>query len=308
MKDLNEVVVALKGINSRRVFIQYPEGLKLRVQKIAEDIEKSGIEVVTCLEPCFGACDVRDGEAQFLGCDSILHIGHEKVVESKIPVIYWEYFLETDPVPILEKELGKLEGYQKIGLVTSIQFVSSIPKAKEYLVKKGKQVLVEKALQFPGQVLGCMLAAAERIEDKVDCFLCISAGKFYGLGLVMRTDKPVLNLDLEKGEIADLGDFRKKIHKIIEWNKAQLKDSKRIGILVSWKKGQLKNDFYKLKKDLEKSGKTVYVLAMDEITPEKLEGLKLDFLVNCVCPRIGIDDLGKYKLPLLNVEYLPDIS
>lgn len=39
---------------------------------------------------------------------------------------------------------------------------------------------------------------------------------------------------------------------------------------------------------------------MDEVTPEKIEGLKLDALINFACPRIGIDDLSRYKIPILN--------
>lgn len=72
-----------------------------------------------------------------------------------------------------------------------------------------------------------------------------------------------------------------------------------MGVLVSWKLGQMKSP-YEIKKKLEKEGKEVFILAMDEIIPEKVEGLKLDALVNCSCPRIGIDDLERYKIPVVN--------
>ncbi len=41
---------------------------------------------------------------------------------------------------------------------------------------------------------------------------------------------------------------------------------------------------------------------MDEVSPEKLEGLKLDAAIICACPRIGIDDLERYRIPILNLE------
>lgn len=298
---MKEAIEELKKLKAKRVFIQFPEGLMLRIQDIVKQLEKEGFDVVLCTEVCFGACDVRDAEAERLGCDTILHIGHEKFVpKTKIPVVYWEYFIEADPLPILEKEFEKLNNYKKIGLITSIQFVHSIPKVKEYLEKKEKEVFAHKALQYSGQVLGCSLEAAKKVEDKIDCFLCISAGKFYGLGVVLITDKPVLCLDLERKEIYSLDELKRKIQKIIAWNKSQLKDAKKIGILVSWKKGQLTHNFFELKKKLEKQGKEVYILAFDEISPEKIEGLKLDFLINCACPRIGIDDLERYKIPIIN--------
>ncbi|MCS7105835.1 MAG: diphthamide biosynthesis enzyme Dph2 [Candidatus Aenigmarchaeota archaeon] len=301
---MEEAIKKLKKIKAKKVLVQFPEGLKLRIQEIAKELEKNGFEVMLCLEPCFGACDIRDEEAKRLGCDAILHIGHEEFLKKvSLPVVYWEYFIDTDPTPILEKEFEKIKIFEKIGIVTSIQFVKTVRKVKEFLEQKEKKVFLHKALQHSAQILGCNLKAAEAIEKKVDCFLCVSAGKFYGLGLVLKTNKPVFCLDLEKGEIYSLEDLKRKIEKIIAWNKTQLKDAKKVGILVSWKKGQIKKNFFEFKKKLEKEGKEVYVLVMDEITPEKIEGLSLDFLINFSCPRIGIDDLDRYKIPILNLGF-----
>ncbi|MEM5869844.1 MAG: diphthamide biosynthesis enzyme Dph2 [Candidatus Aenigmatarchaeota archaeon] len=304
MEIPQEILEKLKILNAKRILVQFPEGLRLRIQKILNELEKNGFEPILSVEKCFGACDVRENEAKLLKCDAILHIGHERFLpKSKVPVVYWEYFMESDPLPILEKELEKLKDFEKIGLITSIQFVKLLPRVEEFLKKRGKKVFIHKALQYPGQVLGCDLRAAKAIEKKVDCFLAISAGEFYAAGLVLQTEKPVLNLDLERREIRNLEEFKKKVQKIVVWNKAQLKDAKRIGLIVSWKKGQLKLPF-ELKKRLEAKGKEVYILAMDEVTPEKIEGLELDFLINFACPRIAIDDQAKYPIPILNYDQL----
>lgn len=303
---MKKIIRELKKLKAKRIFIQFGEGLKLKIQDISHQLKKAGFETVLCLEECFGACDIREEEALKLGCDVILHIGHEKFVEkTKLPVVYWEYFLEANPTPILEKEFDKLKNYNCIGLITSIQFVKTIPLVKKYLETKGKRVFAYKALQYPGQILGCRLEAAKKIENKVDCFLCISAGKFYGQGVVLFVNKPVLCLDLEREEIYDLSDLKRKVLKILAWNRAQFKEARRIGILVSWKLGQLKLPF-EIKNKLEKEGKEAYILAMDEITPEKIEGLKLDFLVNCSCPRIGFDDLDRYPIPLVNLDQIKE--
>lgn len=298
---MKDAIAELKKIKAKRIFVQFPEGLTLRIQNIAKELEKQGFEAVVSLEKCFGACDVKENEAKLLGCDAILHIGHEPFVpKTKLPVVYWEYFIETNPLPVLEKKFEKLKNFENIGLITSIQFVKNVPVVKEFLEKKRKRVFAHKSLQYPGQVLGCSLEAAKAIEKKVDCFLCISAGEFYADGVVLITEKPVFNLDLERKEIYSLEDFRKKIQKIIAWNKAQLRDAEKIGILVSWKKGQMFGNPFKIKEKLEKEGKEVYILAMDEITPEKLEGLRLDFVISCACPRIGVDDIERYRIPMLN--------
>ena len=303
-EDFRRAAKKLKEYKATRVFVQYPEGIKLRIQQIAKALEEDGFKVVVCVEPCFGACDIRDYEAARLGCDTILHIGHEDYgAQSDLPVVFWEYFIPSDPISILEKEFAKLESYGKIGLATSIQFVDAIDKVRGFLEKKGKKVVTHTALQHAGQILGCHLEAATKIEPEVDCFLCISAGKFYGLGLVMKTDKPMLCLDLERGEIFDLIAFKRKVEKIIAWNKSQFEDARRVALLVSWKRGQVRLPF-DLKKRLENKGKEVYIFAMDEITPEKLLGLKIDVAINLACPRIGIDDLERYKTPILNLEHI----
>ncbi|MBU5537531.1 MAG: diphthamide biosynthesis enzyme Dph2 [Candidatus Aenigmatarchaeota archaeon] len=302
--DLNDVIKKLKVLKTRRVFVQFPEGLKNeKIQDIAKTLEKEGFDPVLCIEPTYGACDVKGDEAKRLQCDVILHIGHVDFgVKADIPVVYWEYFLDSDPLPILEKEFDKLNGYEKIGLVGSLQYINKLPEIKKYLEEKGKQVFIAEVegVKYPGQILGCRLKAGKAIEDKVDAFLCVSAAKFYGLGLILNTSKPMLTLDVERKEITNIEHEKKRIQKIIAWNKSVFKDARRIGILTSWKKGQLVLP-YSIKKYLEeKLGKEAYILAGDEITPEKIAGLKLDFLICTLCPRVGIDDSERYGIPMLN--------
>ena len=300
---MENVIEDLKKINAKRVFIQFPEGLKLKIQDIADALESAGFSCFLCLEKTFGACDIRSEEAKRLGCDCILHIGHSDFgIKTDIPVVYWEYFLDVDPLPILNREMEKLKNHKKIGLVASLQFVKTLPKIKSFLEERGKKVFIKKTLKYPGQILGCNLTAATSVEKDVDCFLCISAGKFYGLGLALTTNKPVLLLDLERGGIFGIEEEKQKTVKLIEWNKQKLKDSKRVGVLISWKVGQLK-DAAEIKKELELQGKKAYILVADEISPQKLEGLKLDVIVNCACPRIGIDDARMYE-GIINSCYL----
>ncbi|MBI2084602.1 MAG: diphthamide biosynthesis enzyme Dph2 [Candidatus Aenigmarchaeota archaeon] len=310
--DLNGVIGKLKKLKAKRVFIQFPEGLKnQKIQNIAKELEKSGFEPVLCMEATYGACDIRDTEARRLECDVILHVGHVDFgVKSEVPVVYWEYFLESDPIPILEKEFNKLDNYKNIGLVGSLQYMDKVPAIKKYLEEKGKKVFVAEVegVKYPGQILGCRLKSGKEVEDKVDAFLCVSAAKFYGLGLILNTEKPMLTLDVERKEITDIEHEKKRIQKIIAWNKSAFKDAKKVGILVSFKKGQLVMP-YAIKNYLEKKlKKEAYILAGDEITQEKIMGLKLDFLVSTLCPRVGTDDTDRYEIPMLNFDQVAKIK
>jgi len=272
----------------KRVFIQYPEGLKLRIQDISKRIESEGIEAIICCEPSFGSCDIRDEEAKRLGCDVILHIGHTDFgIKSEIPVVYWDYFIVVDPLPILKKGIKKLEKFKKIGLVTSVQFVKVMKKVQGYLKKIGKEVFFHKSLKYPGQILGCNVQSAKIIEDRVDCFLYVGAGKFHPLGVALEVKKPVFSLDLEMNEIYNLENEKIKWLKKKTWYDAKLNDARKVGIIISWKKGQNKiKEAKKLKKELEEKGKEVYILAFDRVTKDKIEGLKFDSIVNLACPRL----------------------
>ncbi len=306
--ELDGIVSQLRKLNAKRVFVQFPEGLKNeKIQDIAKALEKEGFETILSIEPLYGACDIRDVEAKRLDCQAILMVAHTEFgVKSDIPVVYWEYFLDSNPIPILKKEFGKLNDYQKIGLVGSLQYINKIPEIKKYLEKRGKKIFVAEVegVKYPGQILGCRLKAGKVIENKIDAFLCVSAAKFYGLGLMLSTNKPVLTLDVERKEITDITHETKRIQKIIAWNKSAFKDAKRIGLLVSFKKGQLVLP-YAIKNYLEKKlKKEVYILAGDEVTPEKIMGLKLDFLISTLCPRIGTDDIDRFEIPMLNFSHI----
>jgi len=306
---MEEVIEKLKELNAKRVFVQFPEGLKLKILEISRELEKNGFETYLCLDASWGACDVREDEARRLGCQAIVHIAHSDFgVKTDIPVIYYDYFLNGNPTPILEKEFHELESYQKIGLVTSLQFLPATKKVKEFLESKGKKVFMSKSPleKYEGQMLGCRTGSGKALESKVDAFLCVSAGKFYGLGLALDTNKPLLNLDLEKCKIYSIDDVKNKVKKIIAWNKEVFKEAKRVGFLISWKRGQMFGNPSALKKKLEKEGKEVYLLTMDEISQQKLEGLKLDILISFACPRISTDDQDKYKIPMLNYYDIPN--
>ena len=171
---------------------------------------------------------------------------------------------------------------------------------REWLENHNKKTFSYTHQQYEGQMLGCRVQAGKKIEDNVDCFLCIGAGKFYGLGLALETNKPMLNLDIEMNKIHDMKDIVNKINKITAWNLEVVKDSKTIGFLITWKKGQMFGSPFIIKKKLEDMGKNVYVFAMDEMTIQKLDFLKVDALVSFGCPRISTDDLEKYKIPIIN--------
>ncbi|MEM0480755.1 MAG: diphthamide biosynthesis enzyme Dph2 [Candidatus Aenigmatarchaeota archaeon] len=297
-----EIEEIAKKLSNKKVFVQIADGLKIYAKQICEIFEKYKVKYLLSLEPTYGACDLKDDEALRFNCDALVHIGHADFgVKSKIETYYVHFIFNVNEkkLKVFEREVEKIKSFKNIGIVSSLQYVKYVEKIKEILKNFGFNVLSAKTLEYESQILGCNVSAAKVIENKVDIFLVITEGKFYPVGLLLKTNKPVYVFDLEKEEIKEITEEKKKYEKIIAWNVVKFREAKEVGLLVSWKKGQIFFNPFKVKEILEKLGKKVYVFVMDEILPEKLYGINVNCLVNIACPRI-FDDIERYKIPFIN--------
>jgi len=209
-------------------------------------------------------------------------------------------FIETkynQEIKLDSKQIEKLP--KKIGLVSTIQFIDSLSVIKATLIKSNKKVIIGKGIQkYPGQVLGCDVSSAIKIQNKVDAFLFIGGGNFHPLEITLRTKKPLFQLN--NNQLNKIDD--KEIERIEKKKKgAYIKflTSKNIGILVSTKPGQNKlKQAISLKNKLK--DKNCYLLIADTIDVNGLENFNfIDCFVNTACPRlredlscVNIDDLG----------------
>jgi len=301
--DIESTTKQLKKLKAHRILLQIPEGLKTRAQGFTNGLEKNGFEIFISCEPCFGACDITDMEAKRLHCDAILHVGHTDFgVRSEIPIVYDPYKIEADPIPLLKKHVDKIKKYKSICLVTTLQFLDVINPAKKFLNDMGIQVVLNNNTKSGhlGQLLGCDYSAA--IPCDVDAYLYIGSGIFHPLGIALKTDKPVLSLNLETEELEDMTERRDKLRKIKAYHIGVAQDADKFGILLTTKPGQMHlKQAEEIRKKLKSKGKKVYVLVMNQITPEKIMGIDVDVYVNCACPRMD-EDFKLFKKPILNPE------
>ncbi|UCC92092.1 MAG: diphthamide biosynthesis enzyme Dph2 [Candidatus Aenigmatarchaeota archaeon] len=303
-KKKGVILRKLKGGDVNKVFLQVPEGLKTGALELIDFLEKNKIDVMLSVEPCFGACDLRDREAKMLGCDVLLHVGHSDFgLKTKIPVMYEEYEIPCDPVPLLEWHLKKLD-YDRISLGTTIQFVHCLERVKKFLERKGKRVYMGLPARSKreGQVLGCDYSSAKPLEDKVDCFLFIGSGRFHPLGLQERVDKPVLFLDIEKNNLTNFFREKTRMETLRTMRIQKAGDLRNFGIVISTKPGQINlKTAESVREKLKSKGKNAYILVADQLTPEKLIGLKIDVLVNTACPRMR-EDFEQFRKVILDPE------
>ncbi len=297
IEDLKKEITERKA---KRIFLQAPEGLKMRISDICKKLEASA-EVIVSVEPCYGACDLKDHEAKMLGCDVLVHIGHADFgVEPEIPVIYHELRMDYDFTKILEKDMKKLEKFGKIGIMTTVQFVDEIPKIKEYLEKHGKRVFVgkNKKTGYSGHVLGCDFSAVKQLEDRTDCFIYFGSGEFHPSGFL--TGKKVFSADMESGKITDVSEKIRKLFIKKELSLEKARNMKNFAVYVSTKSGQSNvNIAINIKKELERKGKNVIIISADELTPEKITGVDIGVIVNTACPRLH-EDTEMFRKVIIN--------
>ena len=292
----------LKSLEARKLFVQIPEGLKMKALEIAGFLESKGFEPVMSVEPCFGACDLRENDAKALGCDAILHIGHTDFgLKTTLPVVYDVWRSGFDPVNVLKHEISNLDGFGSIGLLATAQHIDAVRNLKAFLKSRGKRVLTAKsgALQ-EAQVLGCNYANAVQIEKEADCFIIIGSGKFHYSGLLESVSKPVFFINAEEGSMKLIKESRNRLAVKKEMRIEKARGLKTFGIFISTKPGQMHTDAAEnVAKMLRERGKRVVFISADMLTPEKIMGMGIEVLVNTACPRI-YDDQKLFGIVILN--------
>lgn len=294
MLDVKRIAMKVGSHGFSKILVQVPEGLKAEAQQLASAIENEGMEAIIDVDPCYGACDLRDHEAVLLGCDALLHMGHSSMgVRAELPVMYWKCTIKFNPLPALRKGLPLLKDYATISMAATVQYLPALDKAAGFLKSRGKTVALGRPSKtaYSGQILGCDQSGPLSVGKNSDCFLVIAGGMFHALGMAAATEKPVFLLDAEKGVLKDVtkeGAKRRMARASkAAWARGNLH---KFVILVSTRRGQMNvKTAEAVRRHLAMLKKESWIVSADLLTPQALMGLKYDCLVNCACPRLSED-------------------
>jgi 2-(3-amino-3-carboxypropyl)histidine synthase len=284
------------------VGLQFPEGLKKHGFDIAAQIKKmTGAEVYISADPCFGACDLDTKLIE--RTDILFHFGHASLnqgaVENKVCFI--ETHSNVDVLNAVKAALPLLTE-NTVGLLTTVQHVRQLEKAKNELEKSGKKVIVaagDKRTAYPGQILGCNFSAAHSKDAKnCDVFLYIGSGRFHPIGAAISSKKRVVCADPFTSEVFEVNNRQFLMKRSAVLGNAS--DAETFGIIISTKTGQYRKKLAEaLKEKAEAHGKKAYFLLMDLVTPDQMLSFKADAFINTACPRLSIDDSGRFPAPVL---------
>ncbi|MFW6000494.1 MAG: diphthamide biosynthesis enzyme Dph2, partial [Halorubrum sp.] len=197
--ELDRIVEAIEERDASKVGLQFPEGLKRRGPKVADDLREVAPDDVTFMlsgQPCYGACDLDTYLMR--RTDVFVHFGHTPMKESD-SIVYVPLFSNVDPFPIMEdalEELADPADDADVGLVTTAQHMNRFEEMTDWLEERGYEVHTRRGddrLTKEGQVLGCNYASADIAADQV---LYVGGGKFHPVGLAMEhPDKRVVIAD-----------------------------------------------------------------------------------------------------------------
>jgi len=306
--DRGSLESIVKEKHPKRVVFNAPDGLLKETRAIAQELETSyGLQTIVIADPTYGSCDTVDFDAQRLGADLAFHVGHNVTIKKFGKITY--SIDATDDVSFAEvaqKAAAMLKGnkVKMTGLATFAQHIGKLQEVCEIFEKNGIVALVGNGMGqlHDGQIFGCEFYPAYNIREKVNAMILLGPSMFHALGLCLSTGKPTYMLDPYQNEVIDVGNLAEERLKRAVLSVYKAREATRFGVIIGLKEGQIMTDqSVKLKRELESFGKSVQLIALREITPERINSMTdIEAFIQTGCPRISVDGYTFGK-PVLSV-------
>jgi len=265
-------------------------------------LKKYGIPAYLLADTTWGTCELNSNGAKVLNAEILFNIGHTSSMETfEKNVIMIDAFDDISFDRVVEKCTELLQG-KTISLITDSQHLNQIESIKNVLEENGVNVKIGKGSGQlnDGQVFGCEFYPATEMIDDVDANVFLGQSNFHAAGVALATNKPTYILDPYFNEIREITDFARKLQKKATLEIYKAVDAETFGVIVGLKEGQIsKLTALKFKKELESAGKIVHLIALTDITNERLRNLKdIDAFIQVACPRISTDN--RFDKPVLS--------
>jgi len=301
--DEEKIFDIIEARKPTSVALNGPDGLLPKVQDLTLRIgKKYGIPAYLLADTTWGTCDLNSNGAKVLNAEILFNIGHTNSMETfEKNVIMIDAFDDISFDRVVEKCTELLQG-KTISLITDSQHLNQIESIKNVLEENGVNVKIGKGSGQlnDGQGFGCEFYPATEMIDDVDANVFLGQSNFHAAGVALATNKPTYILDPYFNEIREITDFARKLQKKATLEIYKSVDAETFGVIVGLKEGQIsKLTALKFKKELESAGKIVHLIALTDITNERLRNLKdIDAFIQVACPRISTDN--RFDKPVLS--------
>lgn len=303
--DEQQIFDVIRERKPRVVAFNGPEGIMRKIQDVADKVSNEfNIPAYVIGDTCYGSCDINLHAAEMVGADILFHIGHSISMNdfgSKVVLIDALDDISFDSVA--EKCATELKEYRTLSIVTDSQHLHQVQRVKEILERYGFKVVIGKGKGQlnDGQVFGCEFYPASEVKEIADAYVFLGQSSFHAAGVALSTGKPTYILDPYFDEIRDVTKFALDLQKKSILTIYKALDANTIGLVVGLKEGQfMLNRVLELKKEMEKHGKKVQLIALTEVTNDRLMVFNnIDAFIQVACPRISIDN--SFTKPVLSV-------
>ncbi|VDD75664.1 unnamed protein product [Mesocestoides corti] len=321
--EVHKTIWRIRCLKAKCVALQMPEGL-LRFATILSEIFKrfgsasykldqedlehdrgldlsSEIDIIILGDVTYGACCIDDFSAKALGADLLVHYGHSCLIPvESLSVLYVFVDIKFDMVHLIDSVKALIPKSSRFALVSTIQFVTSLPAIKKALEESDFDVIIPQRLPLsPGELLGC---TSPRVSG-VDFLLFIGDGRFHlESAMLANPSLPAYMYDPYNKTLTresyDHVAMRAARALAIE----TARSAKCFGIILGTLGRQGSPPVVQLlQKRINELGRKSIVVLLSEIFPDKLQlfGDKIDAWVQVACPRLSIDWGTGFQKPLL---------
>jgi 2-(3-amino-3-carboxypropyl)histidine synthase len=305
--DEDKIFSIIQKREPRSVSLSGPNAIMHKIQNCGTRISESfDIPVYIIGDNSWGSCDLNTDAARMLKTDILFNIGHSIAMDSfGEKVIMIDAYDDIGFEAVASKcAIGlKSTKITTIALVTNSQHIPALDEVRRIFEERGYNVIVggKRGQLNDGQIFGCEFYPAYDVQDLVDAYVFLGQSVFHSVGIAMATNKPTFMLDPYFEEYSDVTRMAASLQKKAVLSVFNSLDAKSIGIIIGLKEGQFAQvKALELKKTFEGLGKTVQLIAMNEITEDKIKIFRgIEVFVQVACPRISIDN--HFEKPMLSV-------
>ncbi|MCS6768015.1 MAG: diphthamide biosynthesis enzyme Dph2 [Candidatus Nitrosocaldus sp.] len=304
--DEERVFSTIRERRPRVVAFNGPEALLGKISSLADKVSREfGIDAYVIADPCYGSCDLNTDAARRLNADILFHVGHSISMKEFGNVVMVDAYDDIPFDSVLAKCVAVLRdrGIRSVAVLTDSQHVHQVGNARRMLQDNGFIVATTtgKGQLMDAQVFGCEFYPAFYARDRIDAFLFLGQSIFHAVGIALSTNRLTLMLDPYYDEVREVNGIAEGLKRRALLAVYKALDAERIGLIVGLKEGQMMlNRVKDIKSRLEAHGRSVRLIALTEVTEERLRVFSdVDAFIQVACPRISIDD--EFSRPVLSV-------
>ena len=306
--DKPEITKIIVEKRPKRIVFNAPDGLLSQTRELASELElEYDLDSIIISDPTYGSCDTVDLEAKRLGADLAFHLGHNVRVKKFGSITYSidaSDDVKFDDCLRKAEELLRAKSIKAIGLAAFAQHINELTNVAKVLAAQGFEPFIGKGMGqlHDGQIFGCEFYPAFNIRERVDAMLLLGQSMFHAIGLCLSSGRPTYMLDPYLNEVVDVQQVADERLKRAVLSVYKARDANRFGLIIGLKEGQIMVDqSILIKQRLEKFGKKVQLIALREITADRINSMAdIDAFVQTGCPRISVDGYT-FSKPVLSV-------